>query len=111
LKRKRCSIYPHRPDCCRTFECRLLQEAKRGEVGVEQAKEKIAETLKQIQCVEELIVRLGTSDERLSLKERCAEALTLSEAAANPAIKRKRVELQAAMTSVERLLQATFLGG
>jgi hypothetical protein len=46
------------------------------------------------------------------LKEHCVEALTLSEAAAaGPAVKRKRAELQAAMTSVERLVQATFLGG
>ena len=111
LKGRRCSIYPHRPDCCRTFECRLLQEVQRGEVGVEQAKETIAETLRQIRRVEELIVQLGTSDERLTLKERCAEALTLSEAAANPAVKRKRAQLQAAMTSLERLIQATFLGG
>ena len=111
LKGKRCSIYPHRPGCCRTFECRLLQEVKRGEVGVEQAKEKIAETLNQIQRAEELIVQLGTGDEGLTLKERWAEAVALSEAVANPTMKRKRAELQAAMTSVERLLQATFLGG
>ena len=111
LKGERCSIYPHRPGCCRTFECRLLQEVKRGEVGVEQAKEKIAETLNQIQRAEELIVQLGTGDEGLTLKERCAEAVALSEAVANPTMKRKRAELQAAMTSVERLLQATFLGG
>ena len=32
LKGKRCSIYPYRPDCCRTFECRLLQEVRRGQV-------------------------------------------------------------------------------
>jgi hypothetical protein len=46
------------------------------------------------------------------LKEHCAEALALSEAlVAGPAMKRKRAELQAAMTSVERLVQVTFLGG
>jgi len=40
------------------------------------------------------------------------EALALAEAAAaDPAMNRKRAELQAAMTSVERLVQATFLGG
>src|SRR5882724_13606086 len=44
LKGKRCSIYPHRPDCCRTFECRLLQQVQRGAVGVERASEKIGET-------------------------------------------------------------------
>ena len=112
LKGRRCSIYPHRPDCCRTFECRLLQEAKRGMAGVERAKEKIAQALKRIERVKELVVQLGTGDERLPLKEQCLEALALSEAvAADPAVKRKRAELQAAMTSVKRLVQATFLGG
>ena len=112
LKGRRCSIYPHRPDCCRTFKCRLLQEAERGMVEVERAKEKIAEALRRIERVKELVVQLGTGDERLPLKEHCLEALALSEAAAaGPAVKRKRAELLAAMTSVERLVQATFLGG
>jgi len=111
LKGIQCSIYPHRPDCCRTFKCRLLQEVERGMVGVERAKEKIAEALKRIGRVKELIVQLGTGDERLPLKERCVEALALSEAAANPAKNRKRAKLQTAMTAVERSIQATFLGG
>ena len=110
LKGRRCSIYPHRPDCCRMFECRLLQEVKRGMAGVERAKEKIAEALKRIGRVKELVVQLGTGDERLPLKEHCVEALALSEAA-DPAMNRKRAELQVAMTSVERLIQATFLSG
>ena len=97
LKGRRCSIYPHRPDCCRTFECRLLKEVERGGVGVEQAKEKIAEALMRIERVKELIVQLGIDDERLPLQERCMEALALSGATANPAVKRKRAELQAAM--------------
>jgi hypothetical protein len=90
----------------------LLQEAERGTVGIERASEKIAEALKRIGRVKKLVVQLGTGNERLPLKEHCVEALALSEAAAaGPAAKRKRAELQAAMTSVERLVQATFLGG
>ncbi len=112
LKGKRCGIYPYRPDCCRTFECRLLQEVKRGAIGVEGAKTKIAEALKRIERVKELIVQLGQGNERLPLKERCAEALALSEEAdADPEINRKRDELRAAMTSAEHLIQETFLGG
>jgi Fe-S-cluster containining protein len=111
LKCKRCSIYPHRPDCCQAFECRLLQEVERGMVGIERAKEKVAEALKRIGRVKELVVQLGTGDERLPLKEHCAEALAHSEMEANPAMRRKRAGLQAAMTSVECLIQATFLGG
>ncbi len=109
LKGRRCGIYPHRPDCCRTFECRLLQEAERGKVEVHRAKEKVADALRRIRRVKKLVVQLGIGDERLPLKECCVEALALSEAAANPAMKRKRAELQAAMASVERLIKATFL--
>lgn len=112
LKGRRCSIYPHRPDCCRTFECRLLQEVERGAVSVGQAQGKIAEALRRIERVKELIIHLGPANEHLPLKERCGEALALfEEADADPAMNRKRAELQAAMTSVERLIEATFLGG
>ncbi len=101
LQGKRCGIYAHRPECCRAFECRLLQEVKRGVVGVDQAKEKIAEALEQIECVKELVVQLGQGNERLPLKERCVELLELSEnRAADPGTKRKRAELQTAMTAV-----------
>ena len=111
LKGKRCSIYPHRPDCCRTFECRLLQEVKRGAVGVDRAKEKIAEALQRIEWVKVLVVQLGQANERLPLKERCMEALALTEEVdADPEMNGKRDELEAAMTSVEALIQETFLG-
>ncbi len=112
LKDKRCSIYRHRPDCCRTFECRLLQEVKRGAVTVERAKEKISEALTRIERVKELIVQLAPGNERLPLKERCMESLALSEeAAADPEMNRKRAELQSALTSLESLIEGTFLGG
>ena len=112
LKGKRCSIYPHRPDCCRTFECRLLQEVKRGAVGVDRAKEKIAEALQRIERVGELIGQLWQGDERLPLKERCVEALGFSqEGVAGSATNRKRAELEAAMASVESLIQESFLVG
>ena len=111
LHGKRCSIYPHRPDCCRTFACGLLQGVERGAVGVERANEKIAEALKRIERVKELVVQLGQDNERLPLKERCLEALERSEeVTADPEMNRKRAELQTAMTSVESLIRETFLG-
>ena len=110
LKGKRCSIYPHRPDCCRAFECRLLQEVRCGTVSVDQAKEKIAETQRQIERVKALIGQLGRVDERLPVKERCAEALELSaEGLMNPERRQKRNELASAMGCVEELIQKTFL--
>ena len=91
----RCSVYEHRPECCRTFECKLLQETARGTVSLDHARAQIAEALVQINRVKAL---LGPArGERLSLSERCAmhggESVT------------------AAMAVVEHLVQQTFLGG
>jgi uncharacterized protein len=43
LKGTRCSIYAHRPKCCRTFECLLLQRVRAGEVSIPVALRKIAQ--------------------------------------------------------------------
>ena len=111
LRGTRCSIYPHRPDCCRTFECRLLQEVRRGAVDVEQAKRRIAEALNQIEQVRELVGQLGPANAYLPLKECCAEALAFSaERKPDSFTNRKRAELAKALASVERLIQKTFLG-
>jgi hypothetical protein len=49
---------------------------------------------------------------RLPLKGRGGDALALSAAAAaDPEMNRKRAELQTVMTSLESLLQETFLAG
>jgi len=112
LKGKRCSIYPYRPDCCRTFECRLLQEVRRGQVCVGRAKEQVEEALNWIDRVKELAVQLGQDNEGLPLKERYLEALALSEKVdADPETNRKRDDLEGAMRSVENLIRETFLGG
>ena len=112
LKGKRCGIYLHRPECCRTFECRLLQEVRRGSVGIVVAKAKLAETLEQIERVKKLVRQLGQSNQRLPLKERCVEALANpEESSAHPRLKRKRAELEIAITSVDHLLRETFLDG
>jgi hypothetical protein len=112
LRGKRCGIYAHRPECCRTFECGLLQDVQRGAVDMERAGELIEEALKRVRRVRELAAELGQRDGRLPLKVRCAEALALAdEASPNPALNRKRAELEAEMSATERLIQKTFLGG
>jgi Fe-S-cluster containining protein len=108
LRERRCTIYEHRPKCCQTFECRLLQEVRRGAVSVEQAKEQIAEALNRIGHVKDLLAQLGKQDGRLPLVESCAEALA-EDADADPEVNRRRDELEAAMSAVEGLIQKTFL--
>ena len=110
LQGKRCGIYAHRPECCRTFECRLLQDVRRGAVGVARASELIAEALKQVGQVRKLATGLGQRDGRLPLKERYAEALALAdEAGVDPATARQHAELETAMAAVEGLIRKTFL--
>jgi Fe-S-cluster containining protein len=110
LRGKRCGIYAHRPECCLTFECRLLQDARRGAVSVEQAAVQIAETLKRVGRVRELAAELGQCDVRLPLKDRYADALALSDdAAVTPALKRKRLEIEAEMSAVVRMITEKFL--
>jgi len=36
-----CTVYPHRPDCCRTFECALLIRHQSGQLTKENALAKI----------------------------------------------------------------------
>jgi Fe-S-cluster containining protein len=108
LQGKRCSIYAHRPQCCRTFECHLLQDVRRGTVGVERAEEQIAEARKRIERVRNLMAHLGQRDGHLPLSESCAEALA-RDADAVPQADRKRAELEAMMSAVERSLRKTFL--
>jgi len=109
LRGKRCGIYPHRPECCRTFECGLLQDVRGGAVSVERAGELIAEALERIGRVRTLMTQLGYRGSRLPLRERCAEVLAM-DANAAPDVKRKRAELEAEMAAVEELIRTTFLG-
>jgi len=110
LEGRRCGIYPHRPECCRTFECRLLQDVRRGAVRVERAGEKIAEALERIGRVRSLMAQLGYRTGRLPLRESCAEALA-RKPNADPEVNRKRAQMEAEMSAVEELIRTTFLGG
>ncbi len=105
----RCAIYAHRPKCCRSFECRLLQDVRRGDVSVERAGQHITSALEQVARVRQLIGQLGQDDERLPLKERCAEALAIEDAA-SPQVNLKRAELEQAMSALDRSIRNTFLG-
>ncbi len=112
LQGKVCGIYAHRPQCCRTFECRLLQDVRRGTITVARAKDCIAEVFGRIDRVRQLTTQLGQHDEHLPLKERCVEALGFAdEPNANPSQNHKRTELETTMNAVEKLIQRRFLNG
>lgn len=108
LRGRRCRIYAHRPSCCQTFECGLLQDVRRGTVGVDRAKSRIANALARIRRVRDLMRQLGQRESRLPLGEACAEALGRTDDS-RPDRKRKRAELEAAMTAVRNIIRTTFL--
>ena len=108
LQGKRCSIYKYRPVCCRTFECRLLQNARQGIIDVDQAKEIIAQTLRHVAVMEELCRQTGEAEEHLPLKERCNECLSQPRDC-NDNARRIRGELTQAMANMEILVRKAFL--
>ena len=110
LQGRRCGIYAHRPECCRTFECRLLQDARRGTAGVERAVEQIAQARKRIGRMRNRMARLGRHDGHLPLRECCDQVLARDPDPV-PQVSRKRAELEAAMSAVEESLRKTFLDG
>jgi uncharacterized protein len=51
LKNKRCDIYQFRPNCCRTFECRLLRKVKAGAISLQTAQNQISHILSRIKTL------------------------------------------------------------
>lgn len=109
LRGTRCGVYADRPRCCRTFECRLLQGARRGTVTVDQALVEIAEARAQVEQVKTLLARVEARPVRLPLEERCADAIAELSGASRRAA-RTRDALDAAMSEVAHTIRTTFLG-
>lgn len=109
LRKTRCSVYAHRPQCCRTFECRLLQQTERGAVTVADALASVAKARGQVTRVKTLLAaaepRRGVS---LPLAERVANALAAVTNTSRATV-RRRSALTAAMAALTRTIKTTFL--
>lgn len=71
----RCTVYEHRPGCCRTFECRLLQRVQRRQITPEDALRRVAEARSLAVELNTLCLEAGEVAEELPLKERAIEVL------------------------------------
>ncbi len=108
LRGTRCAVYAHRPQCCRTFECRLLQQAQRGEVAADEALARIAAAKAQVARVWTLLAGLEPrGSARLPLAERVANALDA--APGGTAGTRQRRALATAAAALSRTIRATFV--
>lgn len=110
LRGTKCGIYAHRPGCCRTFECRLLQDARHGAVSEESALATIEEARGLVRGARESLVALGRRDTRLPLAERLSEAMADSSPSPGDAA-RARKNLAATMARLSRLVRKSFLRG
>ena len=108
LQGKRCSIYEHRPRCCRTFECRLLQNVQSGAISVEAAQGKITAVTQAIAKLRTTLA-FGAKLSDLPLKERYLETMTLIAEQTGAVLEGKVTEANRQMELVEALMQETFL--
>jgi len=107
LQGTRCSIYAHRPECCRIFECALLQDVRAGATTVEQARAHITQAFTYIGRVRALLNVLGERNVRLPLNERCAHALA-KDMDSVAGMSQRQAELEDAIKALDRLIQTTF---
>jgi Fe-S-cluster containining protein len=110
LRGRKCGIYEHRPGCCRTFECRLLQDAQRGAVSVDEALATITEALGLVRVAKSSLAALGRRDANLPLAERASEAISQGADAGREADEHPTV-LAATMSRLSGLLRKSFLRG
>lgn len=109
LRGTRCGVYPHRPACCRAFECRLLGESQRGAVTVDAALATIAATRSLVRRAVALLARLGQRDTCLPLAERAAQAVA-DAADAGPAQRERADALESTMAALRPVLRSRFIG-
>lgn len=105
----RCSVYAHRPRTCRTYECRLLIEARAGQVSVSEALEVIEEARDRVAAVRQLLASRPQDDATLPLHERCDEALSDS-AGRSARTRMNQSMLESEIADMRDLLESRFLG-
>jgi len=109
FQESQCCIYLHRPERCRLFECRQLQQVASGEISETVARDKIEEVVRRVAHVNQLLHEAGKTDPKKPLTKRyekiTAEPVDLSS-------EQKTIELRSqltrAMQQLETLLEKDF---
>jgi hypothetical protein len=105
-----CRIYYNRPQRCRTFECRLLQQLQAGRITLPLALRSIAEARRLSNQVRDMVRELGHTDDSAPLNRRyaalVAEPIDLS---ADEQRLERRSELMLAVGRLVKLLERDFL--
>jgi Fe-S-cluster containining protein len=105
-----CKIYPNRPVNCRTFECRLLQQAHAGEVSRPAALRTIRKTRALVKRALIILRKLEEHSEHLPLNRRFAAVLTKPiDLSDEPAVLKRRARLMKTIDELSGLLAEKFL--
>jgi Fe-S-cluster containining protein len=105
-----CRIYARRPQRCRVFACRQLEEVFNGEILESAAMEKIKEARRCSDRVLELLEMLGDDRKTRPLATRCTGVFT-PPLDPSPHAEALRAELRGAMTALEEVLAKDFRTG
>jgi Fe-S-cluster containining protein len=105
-----CRVYADRPARCRSFECRLLQNAHAGEIRTETALRLIAAARHRADKVRTLVRLLGQNDETAPLSRRWQQIMSRPWDLAGPGqTLRLRRKLLLAVHALTRILEKDFL--
>lgn len=110
LRGTRCRVYSQRPECCRTFECRLLRDVRLGHLEPAAAHTRIAEALARIKTLRTQLRQLGPLEAGLSWRDQCTDLLAATEESTDAAVQRQRTETARSAKALEAWLRTTFLG-
>lgn len=107
-----CSIYLHRPERCRRFECRQIAQFTAGTISEAEAAETIRQTLAQTALVESLLQRAGDHHREKPYSRRCERILAEPPDADHPVdAQNLRADLAQAAHRLEELLERHFRVG
>ena len=104
-----CSIYAHRPQRCRLFECRQLKRVASAEISEAAALEKIRDVQRRVEHLNSLLRRAGGTNEKKPLSKRCEKAMSEPiDATSDPATVELRAALTGAMAELDAILDGDF---
>jgi Fe-S-cluster containining protein len=110
LSHRKCTVYSHRPECCRTFECRLLKDVVSGRCELPDAKTLVREIVGKVEDVRSWLRELAVEELELTLIERFQEGcLKVEESGASQESKRRMEEVGAIMEELSDIFEKRFL--
>ena len=106
---ERCAIYAQRPERCRLFECRQLQQVRTGEITEAMAREKIRGVQARVAHLDLLSRRADGSPRKGPLSKRCETALAEPfDATTHPELVEQREELARGLAELDAILDEDF---